>query len=154
VTPTINSILRAFLVVIGLATAGIGDAADGIVIRDAWSRATAPGTTVGAAYFVIDNRGPGDRLLRASSPIAERVELHISSMVGGVMKMQPLEAVELERQATVTFAPRGKHVMLIGLRQPLKAGDKFPLTLTFEKSGSISTTVQVRDLGQSPRGAH
>ena len=151
-TPTINSILRAFLVVIGLATAGIGDAADGIVIRDAWSRATAPGTTVGAAYFVIDNRGPGDRLLRVSAPVAKQAELHVSSMNSGIMKMAQLKTVDVEKNARTTFAPGGMHVMLIGLPQPIKAGDSFPLTLTFEKAGSVQTTVRVLGLGPTPNG--
>ena len=85
-----------------------------------------------------------------SSLIAERAELHVSAMVGGVMTMKPLETVEIERNATVTFAPGGRHVMLIGLQRPIKAGDKIPLTLTFEKSGPVQTTVPVLPLGQTP----
>jgi hypothetical protein len=146
------SIIPTGVLLACLATLVHADDVNRLVVRDAWSRATPPGTTVGAAYFVIENRGPRDRLLRASSPIAKQTEMHVSAMGGGVMRMQPLEIVEVGRRAIVTFESGGKHVMLIGLRQPLKAGDTFPLTLTFEKSGAVQTTVRVFGLGQSPGG--
>ena len=149
-TQVLKSTLKASLLLVCLVSATHSRAADGIAVRDAWSRTTPPGTTVGAAYFVIVNRGARDRLLRISTPIAERAELHVSAMVGGMMTMKPLEMVEIERNATVTFAPGGRHVMLIGLQRPIKAGDKIPLTLTFEKSGPVQTTVPVLPLGQTP----
>jgi copper(I)-binding protein len=124
--------------------------AEGITVHDAWSRATPPGITVGVAYFVIDNKGVQDRLLRVSSPIAKQPELHVSKMQGGVMTMEELNTLEVGAHARVAFAPSGKHVMLIGLRRPLKAGDSFPLTLTFEKAGAVKTTVRVYGIGQSP----
>lgn len=124
--------------------------ADGITVHDAWSRATPPGITVGVAYFVIDNKGAQDRLLHVSSPIAKQPELHVSKMHGGVMTMEELNTLEVGAHAKVAFAPSGKHVMLIGLRRPLKAGDSFPLTLTFEKAGAVKTTVQVYGISQSP----
>jgi len=143
---------RAALLVIGLAGVGLGNAADGVVVRDAWSRATPPGTTVGVAYFVIDNRGAGDRLLRISTPIAKQAELHVSSMNSGVMKMEQLKTVDIKKNSRTTFAPGGMHVMLIGLPQPIKTGDSFPLTLTFAKAGSVQTTVRVLGLGPTPNG--
>jgi len=124
--------------------------ADGITVHDAWSRATPPGITVGVAYFVIDNQGAQDRLLRVSSPIAKQPELHVSKMQGGIMTMEELNTLEVGAHAKVAFAPSGKHVMLIGLRRPLKAGDSFPLTLTFEKAGAVKTTVRVYGISQSP----
>lgn len=138
-----------YLAVCGTTLAHAG-AADGIVVHDAWSRATPPGITVGVAYFVMDNRGPDDRLLRVSSPIAKQPELHVSVMEDGVMQMRPLKTVEVVEGASVKFEPGGKHVMLVGLHKPLKAGDTFPLTLTFEKAGSVRTMVHVFGIGQSP----
>ena len=126
--------------------------AAGIMVHDAWSRATPPGITVGVAYFVIDNKGAQDRLLRVSSPIAKQPELHISKMEGGLMTMEQLDSVEVGANAKVAFAPSGRHVMLVGLRRSLKAGDSFPLTLTFEKAGTVKITVRVYGIGESPPG--
>jgi copper(I)-binding protein len=74
-------------------------------------------------------------------------------MKGGVMTMEELDSLEVGAHAKVAFAPSGKHVMLIGLRRPLKAGDSFPLTLTFEKAGDVKAKVRVYGIGQSPPGA-
>jgi len=126
------------------------DTGKSIVVRDAWSRATPPGIAVGVAYLTIQNQSPPDRLLGAASPIAKKTELHESTMDGGIMKMQAMVSVPVGQNATVRFEPGGKHLMLLGLQQPLKAGDSFPLTLNFEKSGSVKTTVRVFGIGQSP----
>lgn len=150
----LKSIVLTGLLVSCAATLAHADTANSVIVRDAWSRTTPPGITIGVAYFVIDNRGPKDRLLRVSSPAAKQAELHISVMEDGIMQMRPLKTVEVGQRAIVKFEPGGKHVMLIGLQQPLKAGDEFPLTLTFEKSGSVRTMVHVFGLGQSPHNTH
>jgi copper(I)-binding protein len=159
VTPstTVGTVMRRLksIILIGVLAVCVialahAEAADGIIVHDAWSRATPPGITIGVAYFVMDNRGPDDRLLKVSSSIAKQPELHISIMEDGVMQMRPLKTVEVAPGATIKFEPGGKHVMLIGLNKPLKAGDTFPLTLTFEKAGSVQTMVHVFGIGQSP----
>ena len=150
VTQGLQSIIQTGALVVCFASLAYAGTASGVVVRDAWSRATPPGIAVGVAYFVIDNRGPQDRLLRVASPIAKQPELHVSVMEDGVIQMRPLKTVEVGRGATVKFEPGGKHVMLIGLQKPLKAGDTFPLTLTFEKAGSVQTMVHVFGIGQSP----
>jgi copper(I)-binding protein len=127
----------------GMAAPG-GAAAQGVQVVDAWSRPTPPGIDVGVAYFTIRNAGKSDRLLRVSSPVAKRAELHVSAMKDGVMKMQGLSSVDVGSGAPVAFEPSGRHVMLVGLRQPLKEGDVFPLTLTFANAGQIQTRVRVR----------
>ncbi len=118
--------------------------AQDIRVVDAWSRPTPPGIDVGVAYFVIVNAGKSDRLLRVSSPVAKRAELHISAMTGGVMKMEGLDAVEVGSGARTSFEPNGRHVMLLGLKRALKEGEVFPLVLTFANAGPIKTSVQVR----------
>jgi periplasmic copper chaperone A len=128
----------------------IAVSAGGIDVRDAWSRSTPPGIEVGVAYLVIRNNGGPDRLIGASSPIAKHTELHISKMEDGVMKMLPLGAVNIEPGTQTAFAPGGRHVMLIGLKQPLKDGDTFPLTLTFEHAGRLRTMVHVYGIGKAP----
>lgn len=123
---------------------------DGVDVRDAWSRSTPPGIEVGVAYLVIENNGAPDRLTGVSSPIAKHAEMHVSKMENGVMKMLPLGAVDIEPGKPTAFAPGGRHVMLIGLKRPLKDGDSFPLTLTFEHAGKLRTTVRVYGIGKMP----
>jgi len=134
--------------------AGGGASAADIQVTDAWSRPTPPGIEVGVAYFVINNRGKDDRLVGASSPAAGRAELHISQMEGGVMKMRHWGAVEVRSGVPAPFAPNGRHVMLTGLKQPLKAGDVFPLVLNFANAGPIRVQVHVRGTAGTGVGAH
>jgi len=118
--------------------------AQGIQVTDAWSRPTPPGIDVGVAYFTIRNTGKSDRLLGVSSPVAKSAELHVSAVKNEVMKMEGLGAVEVGTGRPVSFEPAGRHVMLMGLKKPLKEGDVFPLTLTFANAGQVQTSVRVR----------
>jgi copper(I)-binding protein len=127
--------------------AGGGASAGDIQVLDAWSRPTPPGIDVGVAYFVIDNRGKNDRLVGASSPVARRAELHLSRMEDGVMRMKPLDAVEVKSGVPTPFEPGGRHVMLTGLKHPLRAGDAFPLVLNFANGGPVKVQVRVRQTG-------
>ncbi|HUL93223.1 MAG TPA: copper chaperone PCu(A)C [Burkholderiales bacterium] len=129
-----------------------GASAQGIRVVNAWSRPTPPGIDIGVAYFSIRNSGKADRLLRVSSPLAQRAELHASVMKDGVMKMEGLSSVDVGSGAPVTFEPSGKHVMLMGLKRPLKEGDVFPLTLTFANAGAVQVRVRVRGLGDRNSG--
>jgi len=130
----------------------------GLRIADPYARATMPQQPSGGAYLTIENRGnTADRLLAAASPVAKSVEIHTMSMQGNVMKMREVGALEIKPAATITMQPgNGYHLMLIGLRQPLKAGDKVPLMLKFEKAGKTEVTLTVRDLHDEHRmsGAH
>ena len=128
---------------LGLALPGVS-AAQGVQVVDAWSRPTPPGIDVGVAYFTIRNSGKSDRLLRVSSPVAKSAELHVSAVKDGVMKMGELGPVEVVPGAPVAFEPSGRHVMLMGLKKPLKEGDVFPLTLTFANAGQVQASVRVR----------
>lgn len=112
-------------------------------IANAWASPTPPGITVGAAYMSLVASAT-DRLVGASSPIAERVELHSMTMDGGLMRMRPLRELALPAGKTVELSPSGTHFMLLGLKQPLKAGTQFQLQLKFEHAGERSVAVQVR----------
>jgi copper(I)-binding protein len=136
--------IAGLALVLGAFTAGGEALAQGIRVVDAWSRPTPPGIDVGVAYFTINNEGKSDRLLRLSSPVAKHAELHVTSMKGGVMKMQGLGSVEIGNGAQTSFEPNGRHVMLTGLKRPLKEGDVFPLVLTFANAGRIEVRVLVR----------
>ena len=128
--------------------------AQGIRVVDAWSRPTPPGIDVGVAYFTIRNDGKSDRLLRASSSVAKRAELHTSSVKNGVVRMEGLDSVDVASGAPTAFAPSGRHVMLMGLKRPLKEGDVFPLVLTFANAGPVEVRVRVRDLGSGEGSDH
>jgi copper(I)-binding protein len=124
-------------------------AADGsdIVLEHVWARASAGNTTTGAAYLTVTDNGAPDRLVGASTPVAAMAELHETINDNGVMKMRPVAAIALQPGKPVTFAPGGYHVMLMGLNKPLKAGDAFPLTLSFEHAKPITVTAHVQAVG-------
>jgi len=87
-----------------------------------------------------------------SSPVAKSAELHVSAVKDGVMKMEGLASVDIGGGTPVSFEPSGRHVMLVGLKKPLREGDVFPLTLTFANAGQVKTSVHVR--GADGRESH
>src|SRR5215469_8160071 len=115
-------------------------------VNNAWARATPGKAENGAAYLTIQSPTP-DRLLTVSSPVARKAELHTMSMEGMVMKMRPLAGVDIPAGQPVTLKPGGQHVMLLGLDAPLREGQSFPLTLTFEKAGTLTVTVVIEKPG-------
>lgn len=130
--------------------------AQSIEITTPWARATPGRVPNGAAYLTLRNRGrTADRLVGVASPAAGRLEVHTHIREGGVMRMRKVSAVDLPPGATVTFKPGGYHVMLMGLKAPLKEGGRFPMTLRFEKAGSREVTVKVMGIGaMGPDGGH
>lgn len=115
-----------------------------LTIGHPWSRELPPNAPAGAAYFTLHNQGTqADRLLGASTPRAQKSELHTHVHQNGLMKMQQIPAVDIPAHGEVTFQPGGNHVMLFGLDKPLKAGEQFPLTLQFEKAGKVEVQVKV-----------
>ena len=125
------------------------ETASAIAITAPWSRETAEGQNAGGAFMTIANTGTAaDRLTGGSTPVAGRVEIHTMSMDGGVMRMRPLaDGLEVPAGGAVTLKPGSFHVMLMDLKQPLKAGDKVPLTLTFDGAGTITTALEVQPAG-------
>jgi periplasmic copper chaperone A len=110
----------------------------------------------GAAYIrTISNRGDStDQLLSASSPVAQSVELHSMKMDGDVMRMREINALSLPAKSEVTLrhddrGADGYHLMLMKLAKPLNVGDRFPLTLKFEKSGTVEVMVVVQPRAKS-----
>jgi len=144
--------MSCLVLVLAASVASGAAQAQGIQVVDAWSRPTPPGIDVGVAYFTIRNAGKSDRLLRVSSPVAKRAELHVSSMKGGIMRMEPLSAVVIGSGGSASFEPNGRHVMLVGLKRPLKQGDAFPLFLTFAKAGRVEVQVRVGDMSEAGTG--
>ncbi|MEX6504104.1 copper chaperone PCu(A)C [Pseudomonas zhanjiangensis] len=115
-------------------------------IEHPWSRAMPPVAPTAAAYFVVHNQGrQADRLLGAETPLAAKAELHQHLHADGVMKMQQVQAVEIPAGGEVQFAPMAYHVMLFGLQRQAQAGERFPLTLHFEKAGDLQVEVAVQE---------
>jgi copper(I)-binding protein len=115
------------------------------------ARATVPGATTGVVFFTISNAGnTTDRLLRASTPVAGGVALHQMAVEEGMMKMRAVPSLELRPGARLELQPGGYHLMLLDLKHPLKVGEKFPMTLTFERGGTLTIPVQVEAMGAIP----
>jgi copper(I)-binding protein len=129
-------------------------ASDAPVVTGAWSRATPPGVSVGAAYLVITGGDKDDRLTGASSERAEMIELHEVVEEGGVAKMRSTEAVHIPAGKRVELAPKGRHLMLMGLDAPLVTGQTYTLVLEFAESGEQRVTVTVREATAEPAHQH
>ncbi|WP_454619304.1 copper chaperone PCu(A)C [Bradyrhizobium cenepequi] len=128
-----------------------------LVISQAWSRATPSGAKVAGGYLTIENKGSSpDRLVGGSGDIAGKLEVHEMATENGVMKMRPLDkGLVIEPGKTVKLAPGGYHLMLFDLKNPLKQGDKVPVTLEFEKAGKVTLSLDVQAVGaQAPSGDH
>ncbi|WP_338662400.1 copper chaperone PCu(A)C [Pararoseomonas sp. SCSIO 73927] len=121
----------------------------GVAVEQPWMRAAIQGGT-GGAFLTLRNAGTGpDRLLSASSPAARAVELHTTVRDGDVMRMQPVQAVEVPAGGSVTLRPGGMHIMLIGLAEAARPGATVPLTLQFERAGAVSVQLAVQAAGAS-----
>ena len=118
-------------------------------ISHAWARAMLPNQPAGGGYMVIANQGQeADRLMSASSPAAARVEIHTMEVINDVMTMRPVDGgLEIPAASTVELKPGGLHVMFMGVETPFKDGDTVPVTLTFEKAGSVEVNFPVRKAG-------
>lgn len=113
-------------------------------VDDAWANPALQGGN-GGVYFVLRNHsGNADELVSISSEIAENIEIHESVMNGDVMQMHQLESVALPAGSEVAFGPGGYHVMLVGLKRDLAAGDEFDVTLHFRDFEDIAVRVTIR----------
>lgn len=119
-----------------------------LVVSLAQARASMGKMPNSAAFLQIENQGKADdALLSASSPAAERIEIHSMSMEGDVMKMRSVDSVTIKAGEKITMQPgQGYHLMLMGLKKPLKSGEKIPVTLTFRDAGKMKISVDVADM--------
>jgi copper(I)-binding protein len=123
--------------------------AGALKIDHPWSRATPPGASVGVGYLSIENTGTADdRLLSIKGAISPDIEMHESAEKDGVATMRPVkDGIVVPAGKTVELAPGGYHLMLKKLAEPLKEGESVPVTLTFEKAGSIDVDLTVTAMG-------
>ena len=117
-----------------------------IEISEAWGRPSPLQAGNGAAYMTIENKGSEDDvLISAASDVAEAVELHDMTMEDNVMKMFRVESIEIPADGSAELKPGGKHVMFIGLYNQLEVGQVITVTLEFEKSGTRTIEVEIRE---------
>ncbi|RYG00758.1 MAG: copper chaperone PCu(A)C [Caulobacteraceae bacterium] len=111
-----------------------------IEITGAFTRATLPNAPVGGGFLTITNKGAeADRLVSVSTDIAKEAQIHEMAMEGDVMKMRQLkEGLEIPAGETVVLEPGGFHLMFMGLTGAIAEGDVVPVTLTFEKAGTVT----------------
>ncbi|RZL60799.1 MAG: copper chaperone PCu(A)C [Variovorax sp.] len=114
-----------------------------VTVKDAWVRATVP-QQKGTGAFMQLSAAKDSKLVAVSSPVTPVAEVHEMSVQDNVMKMRQVQAVELPAGKTVELKPGGYHVMLMDLKQPMKAGDTVPLTLVFEGKDGQRETVEVK----------
>lgn len=151
---------RAEASLIALVLAGIGFAALAqtpattvVTPERPWARATPAGAKTGVIYMTVINSSTSiERLLGASTPVAESVQFHNASEENGIVRMHELRTIEIAPAGKIVLQPGGMHVMLVGLKQPLKEGQTFPLTLRFERSGQVEIAVPVERIGASAPG--
>lgn len=138
---------------IGGATQAQTPAANAIVVEQAWARATPRGAKTGAAYMTLVNNGTSaDRLLGATTPLADKIEFHRETKDDGVSRMRAVPDVEVQPGAKVVFRPGEIHMMMVGLTQPLTEGQSLPLTLQFERARSIVVTAAIGKVGAMEHG--
>jgi periplasmic copper chaperone A len=128
-------------------------AQSGLAVEHVWSRA-APQGGVGVLFMTVTDAGPPDRLLGVSTPVADRAELHESMNDNGVMKMRPTDKLPVSPGKPLVLAPGGYHVMLMGLKRALREGERFPVTLTFEKAGAVTIEALVARAGARIPAGH
>ena len=145
--PILRCVLLAALLALALQDARAQEMKNGIMVMEPWAPPSLAGTHNGAAYFMLMNHGnTADRLISLSTPVAGKAEIHREEMTNGVMRMRPTGPLTLEPGEMITLKPGSLHVMLLDLKEPLKAGEHFPLTLTFEKGGTMTLEATVSKL--------
>ncbi len=124
-----------------------------VKVQDAWVRGTVPGQDTTGAYMKLTSSADA-ALVGARSGVAKAVELHAMSMAGGMMKMRPVPKLALPAGRTVELGASGYHLMVVGVKQPLRAGEKVPITLSIEdasgKRSDLEVSATVRPLTASP----
>lgn len=126
-------------------------------ITDAWVRGTVPQQKATGAFMHVVSQ-QGGRLVQASSPVAGVVEIHEMALENDVMKMRPVQGIDLPAGKAVELKPGGLHVMLMDLKQQVKEGEQVPITLTVEhkdgKRESVSVTASVKPLTAATQPKH
>ncbi|HWD67754.1 MAG TPA: copper chaperone PCu(A)C [Caulobacteraceae bacterium] len=115
-----------------------------ITVIGAWTRPAAAGMNAAGYMTIANHDGFPDRLMGAASPMAARVSLHRSRKVGNVSIMRPIDGIDVTSHGRTSLAPGGFHLMLEGLKRPLRPGERAPVTLQFQRAGPVRAWLTVR----------
>jgi len=146
--------LAALLLAVNSAWAAPPALADAVLVKDAWVRPAVAGQSGTGGYLTVEAK-EAVTLTGLKSPIAAETELHEMRMEGDVMQMRAVPYVPIKAGATLKLAPGGQHLMLMGLKRALPAGDHVPLTLIFKttKGKRFEVTVQAPIQMKAPEPA-
>lgn len=150
ITAALTTALLGLSLFAGNAYAGShgGDNMEAMMVHKAWVRAVPPTSKMSAAYMVLNNgTAEDDHLVSADSDVAKNVELHNVRKKDGMMEMYQVKSIGIPAKGSQELKPGSYHVMLIGLKRPLKAGDEVELTLNFMHAGAITIKAPVQEGG-------
>jgi copper(I)-binding protein len=140
--------MKRTLTIAALALCAVASAQAQVRVDEPWVRTTVPEQKSTGAFMAI-TAAKGGKLVAASSPVATSVEVHEMKMEGDVMRMRAIESLALPAGQRVDLKSGGYHMMLLGLKQPVKAGDTVPLTLVVEDAAGKRENVDVRAVAKA-----
>jgi len=122
-------------------------------VEAAWARASLTPRSPVAAYVSVHNAGvAAERLVAVRTDVSKRSMLHSQAVEDGISRMRHIDSISIPGGGNFVMKPGGHHIMLVELKSPLKKGDRFPLTLVFERAGEVTVQVEVR--GATAKGPH
>lgn len=128
-----------------------------VTVSSAWARATAPGQDSAAVSMQITSRKDAN-IVAVSSPASASAEIHSMVHENGMMKMRALDALPLKAKQQVTLGSDGNHLMLIGLKKPLNAGERVALTVTVQfadkRKEKVEVNAEIKPLTESHDHSH
>ncbi len=146
-----NLYFSILFLLLSIANAG----AQGISVQDAWIRGIPPSATSTAAFMTIHNTGSDDVVLKsAECDVAETVQIHTMEQVGEMMKMKEVSELRVPANGQAILAPKGYHIMLIGLVRPIHEGETIPLSLKFTDGATVAVDAVVKKWGSMPPMSH
>lgn len=129
--------------------------AEGMMAHDAYVRLLPPTAKTTGAFMTLMNHGEKDyKLVKAESDVAKKVELHNHFKVDGMMKMREVPHIAIKQHEAVELKPGSYHIMLIGLKKPLKKGQNIKLKLFFDNKETIEVTAPVKEIQASKGMKH
>lgn len=146
--------IKTMTIALAIAATAAPAVAAPVRIETPWLRETPPAARTGAGYALIRNAGTSeDRLLDARSAVAERVEVHSMTMDGGIMRMRPVTGgLAIPAGGAVALRSGGYHLMLTGLKRPLRRGDVVEIRLRFARAGELPVRFRVEPIDFRPEG--
>jgi copper(I)-binding protein len=129
--------------------------AQGITVQNAWIRGIPPSAKTTAAFMSIHNTGSDDAVLKsADCDVAEIIQIHTMEQVGEIMKMKEVSELRIPANGQAILAPKGYHLMLIGLTRPVKEGETILLSLNFTDGATVAVDAVVKKWGSMPPMSH